>query len=96
VVDALELHFGRKLERQIIGIRPGEKMHEILLTGPEVFRSVDEHENGIVYSRIPPQRDMDYYFSGEEYVEPEPFSSDKAKQMNAEQVLCKLKEAKLL
>jgi len=95
-VDALELHFGRKLERQVIGIRPGEKMHEVLLTGAEVYRAVDEVEDGITYSRIPPQRDLDYYFSGEDYVEPEPFSSDKADQLDAEQVLEKLKEARLL
>jgi len=96
VVDALELHFGKKLDRQVIGIRPGEKMHEVLLTGAEVYRAVDEIEDGITYSRIPPQRDLDYYFSGEDYTEPEPFSSDKATQLNAERVLDKLKEARLL
>jgi len=96
IVDTLELHFGRKLERQIIGIRPGEKMHEVLLTGSEVYRAVDEVEDGITYSRIPPQRDLDYYFSGENYVEPEAFSSDRAEQLDARQVLDKLKEAKLL
>lgn len=96
IVDALELHFGRRLERQIIGIRPGEKMHEVLLTGAEVYRAVDDAENGIIYSRIPPQRDLDYYFSGENYVEPEPFSSDRAEQLDAGRVLNKLKEAGLL
>ena len=96
IVDALELHFRKRLERQVIGIRPGEKMHEVLLTGAEVYRAVDEVEDGIIYSRIPPQRDMDYYFSGEDYVEPEPFSSDKTEQLDAGQVLDKLKEARLL
>jgi len=96
IVDALELHFGKGLERQVIGIRPGEKMHEVLLTGGEVYRSVNEVEDGITYSRIPPQRDLDYYFSGEDYVEPEPFSSDRAEQLDARQVLDKLKEARLL
>ena len=96
IVDALELHFGKMLERQVIGVRPGEKMHEVLLTGAEVYRAVDEIEDGITYSRIPPQRDLDYYFSGENYVEPEPFSSDRAEQLDVEQVLGKLKEARLL
>lgn len=96
IVGALELHFGRRLERQIIGIRPGEKTHETLLTGAEVYRAVDKVEGGITYSRIPPQRDLDYYFSGEDYVEPEPFSSDKTEQLEAEQVLEKLKDANLL
>jgi len=96
IVDALELHFGRELERQVIGIRPGEKMHETLLTGAEVYRAIDEVEDGITYSRILPQRDMDYYFSGEDYIEPEPFSSDRAERLDAGQVLDKLKEARLL
>ena len=96
IVEALELHFGKELEKQVIGIRPGEKMHEVLLTGAEVYQAVDEVEDGITYSRIPTQRDMDYYFSGENYVEPEPFSSDRAEQYDAGQVLDKLKEAKLL
>jgi len=96
IVDALELHFGERLDRKIIGVRPGEKMHETLLTGAEVYRAVDEVVDGITYSRIPPQRDLDYYFSGEDYVEPEPFSSDRAEQLAAVQVLDKLKEAKLL
>ena len=96
IVDAMELHFGKELARQIIGIRPGEKMHEVLLTGAEVYRAVDDVEDGITYSRIPPQRDLDYYFSGEDYVEPEPFSSDKTEQLDSEQVLVKLKEARLL
>ena len=96
IADALELHFGKKLDRQVIGIRPGEKMHEVLLTGAEVYRAVDEIEDGITYSRIPPQRDLDYYFSGEDYVEPEAFSSDRTEQLDAGQVLEKLKEARLL
>jgi len=96
IVDALELHSSKKLERQGIGIRPGEKVHETLLTGSEVYRAVNEVVDGIIYSRIPPQRDLDYYFSGEDYVEPEPFSSDRAEQLDAGQVLDKLKEARLL
>jgi len=95
IVDALELHFGRRLEMKIIGVRPGEKMHEVLLTGAEVYRAVDEVVDGIIYSRIPPQRCLDYYFSGEDYVEPEPFSSDRTEQLDAVRVLDKLKEAGL-
>ncbi len=96
IVQALELHFGRELERQIIGIRPGEKMHEVLLTGAEVYRAIDETENGITYARLSAQKDTDYYLSGDIYVEPEPFSSDRAEQLDARQVLDKLKEARLL
>jgi UDP-N-acetylglucosamine 4,6-dehydratase len=96
LVDALELHFGRKLTRTIIGIRAGEKMHEVLLTGEEVFRSINEQEDGISYARIPAKRTNDYFFKGEDYIEPEDYSSKNSVQMNAEQVLNKLKEAGLL
>ncbi len=96
IVRALELNFGRKLERKNIGIRPGEKMHEVLLTGAEVQRAIEESEGGITYAKLEPQREMDYFFTGEDYTEPESFSSDQAEQYNAEQVLAKLKEANLL
>ncbi len=96
IVEALELHFGIELAKTIIGIRPGEKMHEVLLTGAEVYRAKAEVENNITYTRIVMQQSLDYYFGGEDYIEPEPFSSLNAEQYNAEQVLSKLKEAKLL
>lgn len=96
LVEALELHFGRKLPQTVIGIRPGEKMHETLLTGAEVYRAITECEDGITYARITTQQLIDYYFCGEDYTEPEAFSSINAEQYNAKQVLKKLKEAKLL
>ena len=96
IVEALELHYGKEFEKTIIGIRPGEKMHEVLLTGAEVYRSVIECEGDITYARIATLQPIDYYFCGEDYVEPEDFTSNNTKQYNAEQVLNKLKEAKLL
>ncbi len=96
IVEALELHFGRVLERDVIGIRAGEKMDEILLTGPEVYRATTEYEGDIAYARVPAQYPTDYHFIGEDYVEPKPFSSENAEQYNAGQVLAKLREAKLL
>ena len=41
-IKALELHFDCKCNREIIGIRPGEKMHETLLTADEISRSYEE------------------------------------------------------
>tara|TARA_Y100000310_G_scaffold177357_1_gene177435 strand:+ start:4056 stop:5033 length:978 start_codon:yes stop_codon:yes gene_type:complete len=96
IVDALELHFGRTLDKTIIGIRPGEKMHEVLLTGAEVYHSTTEQGDGITYARLATQHPIDYHFYGEDYVEPDVFSSDKAEQYSAVQVLAKLKEAGLL
>jgi UDP-glucose 4-epimerase len=96
LVTALELHFGRKLPHKIIGIRPGEKMHETLLTGDEVHRSKMEVDGGITYARIPIQRPQDYYFTGEKYAEPDDYTSKNARRFTPEQVLAKLHEAKLL
>lgn len=96
LVEALELHFNRRLPQTIIGVRPGEKMHEVLLTGNEVYRSIIEHEGGIAYARIVAERAKDYFFEGRDYIEPEPFSSLSAEQYDAQQVLAKLKEAHLV
>jgi UDP-glucose 4-epimerase len=96
LVDALELHFGKKLAKTIIGIRAGEKMHEVLLTGDEVRRAVIETDGNITYARISAKDCNDYHFSGEDYIEPEPYSSEKAERYNSVQVLNKLKEANLL
>ena len=38
LIQALELHYGKTLEKKIIGIRPGEKLHEVLLNEDEVGR----------------------------------------------------------
>ncbi len=96
LVEALELHFGRKLSKTIIGIRAGEKMHEVLLTGEEVYRSVVEYEGNITYARIPIKRTKDFFSEGSNYIEPESYSSQNAERYDAEQVLNKLKETKLL
>lgn len=96
LVDALRLHFGSSVKEEIIGIRPMEKPHEVLLTGEEVHRAIIEQEGDIVYARLKAQRGVDYHFRGSNYVEPAPFTSENAEQLDAEQVLEKLKEAKLL
>lgn len=97
LVDALKLHFGKdKVKETVIGIRPMEKPHEVLLTGEEVHRGVVEQEGDITYVRLKAQMGVDYHFRGSNYVEPPPFTSENAERLDAEQVLDKLKEAKLL
>lgn len=44
LVQALELHYGREIKRRIVGIRPGEKIHETLLTADENMRSEEEKD----------------------------------------------------
>ena len=98
LVDALELHFGREFERKIIGVRPGEKIDETLLTSDEVHRSIIEHEDDITYAKIPPLEKGigDFFYKGEDFQEPEPYTSSNTNQFNAEQTLAKIKEAGLL
>jgi len=98
LVEALELHFKKEFTKNIIGIRPGEKMNEVLLTSDEVHRSVVEHDESVIYVKIPPLNKHlgDYYFSGEDYRESEPFTSANTEQYGAEQTLKKIREAGLL
>ena len=96
LVNALKLHFGDMVKETVIGIRPMEKLHEVLLTGEECHRGVVEKEGSIIYVRLEAQRGVDYHFRGSNYVEPSPFTSESAEQLDAVQVLDKLKEARLL
>lgn len=98
LVEALELHFGKKLPKSVIGIRPGEKMDETLLTSDEVQRSVIERGDGLTYARISPldKHIGDYYFSGEDHREPEPFTSANTQQCDADRTLEKINAAGLI
>ena len=71
-------------------------MHETLLTGDEVFRSKPENTDGVNYARIPARHTSDYFFKGENYTEPSSYSSENATQLSPEDVLSKLREAKIL
>lgn len=98
LVDALELHFGKRFDKKIIGVRPGEKFHETLLTSEEVFRAIESEEKGIVYVKVP-RLDLntaDYFFSGEGEKRPEPFTSENTVRYDAKQTLSLIKKGKLL
>jgi len=42
LIEALEMHFRRSLQRNVIGVRPGEKIHETLITADELSRHLEE------------------------------------------------------
>ena len=44
LIKAMEIHFDHDLRRNLIGVRPGEKMHETLLTADELTRSIEVNE----------------------------------------------------
>ncbi|MFC1893547.1 polysaccharide biosynthesis protein [Chloroflexota bacterium] len=98
LVEALELHFEKKFSKNIIGIRTGEKMDETLLTSDEVHQSIIEQGNGVIFARVTPLNKQmgDYYFSGEDYREPEAFTSANTELYDPSQTLRKIREAGLL
>lgn len=89
LVDALEMKFQQKLEREIIGIRPGEKMDETLLTPEEVYRSETVTQNGIIYARIPRLEENigGFFYKGQDIQMPDSFTSANTVQLNAKEVL---------
>jgi UDP-N-acetylglucosamine 4,6-dehydratase len=98
LVDALELHFHKHLEQKLIGVRPGEKMDETLLTTEEMSRSSTIKQNGIIYAKIS-RLDAnigDYFYKGDEFKSLEPFTSANTIQYDAEKVLYTIHQAGLL
>ena len=82
---------------QTIGIRPGEKLHETLLTSEEYTRSVDEGD----FYRIPQAREeLDYerFFTGGTVSTENPceFRSDTARQLTVDAVREKLSQTSLM
>lgn len=98
VVKALELHYERTFEKQIIGIRPGEKMDETLLTPEELYRATSFTDDGIDYMKIPKLNANigDYFYHGKDSKVVEPFTSANTTILNAEETLKLIKEACLL
>lgn len=98
LVDAFELHFQKKIERKVIGIRPGEKMDETLLTAEEINRCSTMDQNGITYAKISRKEgDIgDYFYRGNEFNKFEPFTSSNTIQLSASEVLNMIYKAGLL
>lgn len=96
IVKAFELYYSKDLPKKIIGMKSGEKMHEVLLTGDEVRRSIIEREGDITYARVKPIDTNNYYKDNENYEELPDYSSANAEQLTPIQVLNKLQEANLL
>ena len=62
LVDGLGILFNKKLDKKIIGIRHGEKMHETLVSSEEMLRAEDR---GDYFRLLPDERDLNYdkYFN---------------------------------
>jgi UDP-glucose 4-epimerase len=98
LVEALELHFRRELEKKIIGVRPGEKMDETLLTAEELNRSSTIMQNDIIYAKICRLDGNigDYFYRGDNLKKLEPFTSANTIQLDATKALDTIYKACLL
>jgi UDP-glucose 4-epimerase len=97
-IEALELHYGDTFKKQIIGIRPGEKMDEALLTPEEIHRAVRFTDGGIDYMKIP-KLDAnigDFFYHGDDLKIPEAFTSANTTQLNSKETLNLIKKAEIL
>ena len=57
LVDGLGILFNKNLDKKIIGIRHGEKMHETLVSSEEMLRAEDR---GDYFRLLPDERDLNY------------------------------------
>lgn len=98
IIEALELHFNDTFEKQIIGIRPGEKMDEALLTPEEIHRAFSFTDGGIDYMKIPKLNANigDFFYHGEDVTMPQAFTSANTKMLNAQETLDLMKQAEIL
>jgi UDP-glucose 4-epimerase len=106
LIKAMEIHFERELKRDIIGVRPGEKMHETLLTADELARATEvngQNEGGDIiairsYFECKMAPDPVVY---DKFLEdlPQPksdFTSKDTRLLNPQETLGLLQEASLL
>lgn len=97
MVAALELHLGKKLPQKHIGIRPGEKMHEMLLTAEEERRAERMHEGRIEFCRVPrKEAHMNDFYVGDAADLPNSFTSENTRRMDAKETLALMRDAQVL
>jgi UDP-N-acetylglucosamine 4,6-dehydratase len=106
LVAALEKHYGRKCEQVVVGARPGEKLHETLMSSDEAVRAVDEVDgiDGSAVTAIRPYEEFDPVpddntvsrFTAPLVARGDDFTSLDAQQLDVAGVTQLLHEAKVL
>jgi UDP-N-acetylglucosamine 4,6-dehydratase len=106
LAQALELHYGRRIERRQVGIRPGEKIHETLITADENGRSEDEADTfdnepitairSYFECKMTADADLMARYKEPLSVASVDYTSRDAKQLNPEETLALLRDAGLL
>ncbi len=72
IAEALIQASGKKITKKILGIRPGEKVHEILISEEETFRTEEKKSHFLVHgvSSKPRQRPLKAEYSSKDHVLP--------------------------
>jgi len=90
LAEAISMGVNKAYKVEEIGIRPGEKVHETLLTGEEVARGIEEDFGGIRSVRVPISS------IGIDYSSSIPFTSENTVQFNSHETLTLLRNAGIL
>lgn len=92
LAKALAKHFDKKLETDVIGIRPGEKLHEMLVSEYEAMRTVEDEDFKII---LPMDGSLDSAYAEYKKAAAKPYTSNDL-LMDQEEILTKLAEGGFL
>jgi FlaA1/EpsC-like NDP-sugar epimerase len=76
---------GRSVAVQTVGIRPGEKIHEVLVSEAEAVRTIEEQETYVILPQIDLEKTRSFY-GAESFVEFSEYTSDGARQLSREEI----------
>ncbi len=90
-----ELSPNKKIEIKEIGIRPGEKIHEVLVSETEAFRTVEEDDFYIILPQINLPKTFETY-RDKKLVTFTEYSSQTTKKLKDEEIIQILKKEKII
>jgi len=88
LAQALKEIFSYKVDIKEIGIRPGEKQHEVLVSKEESFRTEDKGDYYKINPEVPNMDMKQYYFKGDDHNSALPadgYTSANTQQLNIEE-----------
>jgi FlaA1/EpsC-like NDP-sugar epimerase len=76
---------GKPVRVQTVGIRPGEKIHEVLVSEAEAVRTIDHPSTYVILPQIDLEHTRSFY-QNESFVKFSEYTSDAAKQLTQEEI----------
>jgi FlaA1/EpsC-like NDP-sugar epimerase len=83
MIEALSLH--QKVAVDVVGIRPGEKIHEVLVSEAEAVRTIEEESTYIILPQIDLTETRDFYRQ-DAAVKFSEYSSDMARRLDQKEI----------